>query len=92
MDKEIREMAEIIRAENFRMYQYHDGYICTPKDIATLLIEKEGYRKEDEVRKETAKEIFQRLDKLTRERDMIYAFFELREYIKERYGVEVKNE
>lgn len=57
-EKEIEEMAELIRAENYRMYQYHDGYIRTPKDIATHLVEESGYRKADEVRKETAEKIF----------------------------------
>lgn len=36
-EKEIEEMAELMRAENERMYSYHDGYICTPHDHAVLL-------------------------------------------------------
>ena len=45
MDKEqqIAEMAELIRKENYRMFEYHDGYIRSPHDIATQLIMEEGY-------------------------------------------------
>lgn len=45
MDKEqqITKMAELIRKENYRMFEYHDGYIRTPRDIATQLVMEEGY-------------------------------------------------
>ena len=75
--KEIEEMADLIG---------HNKYVRTSEQVACILFDA-GYRKADEVRKETAKEI---LDKLLtimpHGYEQVKAFVKVRE---EEYGVEV---
>lgn len=55
-EKQIMEMEEVIRAENEKMFNFRDGYICTPHDQAKALY-KLKYRNIREARKEIAKEV-----------------------------------
>ena len=69
---------EFVTEEQFADIVRKGGY----RDFARVY--DAGYRKADEVRKETAKEIADWLD------NNVYRIKEFREFIKRRFGVEVK--
>lgn len=90
-EKEIEEMIEVLKNKHFE--KNLDEYIADiPRAICSALVEA-GYRKADEVRKEMAKEIYERVDKWldeivphTREETILIC---LLGWIKTKFGIEV---
>ncbi len=90
-EKEIEEMIEVLKNKHFE--KNLDEYIADiPRAFCSALVEA-GYRKADEVRKEMAKEIYERVDKWldeivphTREETILIC---LLGWIKTKFGIEV---
>lgn len=70
-EKEIEDMAEVIREENERMFVYHDGYVCTPIDQAKTL-NNAGYGNVKQAVKEFAGNIIELFDEMGMERSSEY--------------------
>ena len=62
--EQIEEMAKVIARRSMYFRNPNVAFMTTARKTADSLY-KEGYRKADEMRKETAKEIFEEIEKLT---------------------------